>query len=101
MSKWWPPKNTFARGKVNWIKKIQYFLEFVRTSYYLETNQFNSGFIDKLSAKSSNTKEDTKTLVDYIVFLKSKTNHTEQELIELNKKIEHSQSPTTTPYSAS
>jgi Domain of unknown function (DUF4350) len=70
-------------------KKIQYFLEFVRTSYYLETNQFNSGFIDKLAAKSSNTKEDTKTLVDYIVFLKSKTNHTEQELIELNKKIEH------------
>ena len=63
--------------------------KFVRTSYYLETNQFNSGFIDKLSAKSSNTKEDTKTLVDYIVFLKSKTNHTEQELIELNKKIEH------------
>lgn len=70
-------------------KKIEYFLEFVRTSYYLETNQFNSGFIDKLAAKSSNTKEDTKTLVDYIVFLKSKTNHTEQELIELNKKIEH------------
>ena len=70
-------------------KKIQYFLEFVRTHYYLETNQFNSGFIDKLAAKSSNTKEDTKTLVDYIVFLKSKTNHTEQELIELNKKIEH------------
>lgn len=70
-------------------KKIQYFLEFIRTSYYLETNQFNSGFIDKLAAKSSNTKEDTKTLVDYIVFLKSKTNHTEQELIELNKKIEH------------
>ncbi|WP_282031781.1 DUF4350 domain-containing protein [Winogradskyella eximia] len=70
-------------------KKIEYFLEFVRTSYYLETNQFNSGFIDKLAAKSSNTKEDTKSLVDYIVFLKSKTNHTEQELIELNKKIEH------------
>ncbi|WP_405576785.1 DUF4350 domain-containing protein [Winogradskyella sp. Asnod2-B02-A] len=70
-------------------KKIEYFLEFVRTHYYLETNQFNSGFIDKLAAKSSNTKEDTKTLVDYIVFLKSKTNHTEQELIELNKKIEH------------
>ncbi|WP_179018734.1 DUF4350 domain-containing protein [Winogradskyella forsetii] len=70
-------------------KKIQYFLEFVRSHYYLETNQFNSGFIDKLSAKSSNSKEDTKALVDYIVFLKSKTQHTEQELIELNKKIEH------------
>ncbi|WP_178989105.1 DUF4350 domain-containing protein [Winogradskyella schleiferi] len=70
-------------------KKIQYFLEFVRSHYYLETNQFNSGFIDKLSAKSSNSKEDTKALVDYIVFLKSKTQHNEQELIELNKKIEH------------
>ncbi|WP_299101456.1 DUF4350 domain-containing protein [uncultured Winogradskyella sp.] len=70
-------------------KKIQYFLDFVRTNYYLETNQFNSGFIDKLAAKSSNSKEDTKALVDYLVFLKSKKQHTEQELIELNKKIEH------------
>jgi len=70
-------------------KKIQYFLEFVRTNYYLDTNQLNLSFIDKLAAKSSNTKEDTKTLVDYLVFLKSKTYHTEQELIELNKKIEH------------
>jgi hypothetical protein len=70
-------------------KKIQYFLEFVRTNYYLDTNTLNPSFIDKLAAKSSNTKEDTKILVDYLVFLKSKTNHTEQELIELNKKIEH------------
>jgi hypothetical protein len=70
-------------------KKIQYFLEFVRTNYYLDTNQFSSSFIDKLATKSSNTKETSKALVDYLVFLKSKTNHTEQELIELNKKIEH------------
>ena len=70
-------------------KKIQYFLEFVRTNYYLDTNQLNPSFIDKLAAKSSNTKESTKSLVDYLVFLKSKTNHSEQELIELNKKIEH------------
>ena len=70
-------------------KKIQYFLEFIRTNYYLDTNQFGAGFIDKLATKSSNTKEKTKALVDYLVFLKSKTNHTEQELIELNKKIEH------------
>lgn len=70
-------------------KKIQYFLEYIRTNYYLETNQLNPKFIEKLAAKSSNTKEDAKTLVDYLVFLKSKTIHTEQELIELNKKIEH------------
>lgn len=70
-------------------KKIQYFLEYVRTNYYIDTNQLNPSFIERLAAKSSNTKEDAKTLVDYLVFLKSKTNHTEQELIELNKKIEH------------
>lgn len=70
-------------------KKIKYFLEFIRTNYYLETNELNTSFIDKLAAKSSNTKETTKALVDYLVFLKSKKNHTEQELIELNKKIEH------------
>ena len=70
-------------------KKIEYFLEFTRTNYYLDTNQLNPNFIDKLAAKSSNTKESTKTLIDYLVFLKSKKQHTEQELIELNKKIEH------------
>ena len=70
-------------------KKINYFLEFVRSHYYLDTNQLNQNFIEKLAAKSSNTKEDAKALVDYLVFLKSKTNHSEQELIELNKKIEH------------
>jgi hypothetical protein len=70
-------------------KKIQYFLEFIRTHYYLDTNQLSPGFIEKLAIKSTNTKEDTKAIVDYIVFLKSKTNHTEKELIELNKKIEH------------
>lgn len=70
-------------------KKIQYFMAFVRSNYYLDTHRFSPEFIDKLATKSSNTKEATKALVDYLVFLKSKTQHTERELIELNKKIEH------------
>ena len=70
-------------------KKVAYFLEFIRRTYYLDTNKLNTTFIEKLSIKSSNTIEDTKTLVDYLVYLKSKTYHTEKELIELNKKIEH------------
>ncbi|WP_299523124.1 DUF4350 domain-containing protein [Winogradskyella sp.] len=70
-------------------KKIEYFLEFVRRNYYLDTNQLDQSFIEKLSIKSTNTKEDTKALVDYLVFLKSKKYHSEQELIELNKKIEY------------
>lgn len=70
-------------------KKIQYFLEFIRRNYYLDTNQLNQSFIEKLSIKSTNSKDDTKALVDYLVYLKSKTYHSEQELIELNKKIEY------------
>lgn len=70
------------------LKKITFFLEFVRTRYYLETATLNEQFIDKLALKSSNSKEDTKAIIDYITYLKSKTAHTEQELIELNKKIE-------------
>ncbi len=68
--------------------KIQYFLEQIRSKYYLNTNELNEGFISKLAIKSSNKKEDTKALIDYIVYLKSKPNHTETDLIQLNKLIE-------------
>ncbi|TCK66669.1 uncharacterized protein DUF4350 [Winogradskyella wandonensis] len=69
-------------------KKIQYFLEFIRTKYFLNTTNLNSSFIEKLALKSSNSKEDAKAIVDYLLYLKSKTVHSESELIELNKKIE-------------
>jgi hypothetical protein len=69
-------------------KKIQYFLEFVRTNYYLNTANLGPVFVEKLAIKSGNSKEDTKVLVEYIIYLKSKNNHTETELIKLNKKIE-------------
>ncbi|HEX9599954.1 MAG TPA: DUF4350 domain-containing protein [Mariniflexile sp.] len=68
--------------------KIQYFLEQIRSKYYLNTNELNESFISKLAIKSSNKKEDTKALIDYIMYLKSKPNHTEADLIQLNKLIE-------------
>lgn len=68
--------------------KIQYFLEQIRSKYYLNTNELSEGFISKLAIKSSNKKEDAKALIDYIVYLKSKSNHTEKDLIQLNKLIE-------------
>ncbi|MEO8932820.1 MAG: DUF4350 domain-containing protein [Xanthomarina sp.] len=70
-------------------KKITYFLEFIRSTYYLETNEFSERFIQKLAVKASNTVHDTKSLIDLITFLKSKNNHTEKELIALNEQIEH------------
>lgn len=68
--------------------KIQYFLEQIRSKYYLNTNELSESFISKLAIKSSNKKEDTKALIDYIIYLKSKSNHTEIDLIQLNKLIE-------------
>ncbi|WP_445735632.1 DUF4350 domain-containing protein [Mariniflexile sp.] len=68
--------------------KIQYFLEQIRFKYYLDTNELNENFISKLAIKSSNKKQDTKALIDYMVYLKSKSNHTENDLIQLNKLIE-------------
>ena len=68
--------------------KIQYFLEQIRAKYYLNTNELSESFISKLAIKSSNKKEDTKALINFIVYLKSKSNHTENDLIQLNNLIE-------------
>ena len=68
--------------------KIQYFLEQIRSKYYLNTNELSDSFITKLAIKSSNKKEDTKALINFIVYLKSKSNHTENDLIQLNNLIE-------------
>lgn len=68
--------------------KIQYFLEQIRSKYYLNTNELGENFISKLAIKSSNSKEDTKALINYIIYLKTKSSHTEKDLIQLNKLIE-------------
>lgn len=69
-------------------KKITYFFEHIRSTYYIDTNELSERFIEKLAIKSSNDKKDTKALIDFIAYLKSKTQHSESDLIELNKKIE-------------
>ncbi len=69
-------------------KKITYFLEQVRSSYYLDTSLLNERFIEKLAIKSANSVKYTRALIDFITFLKSKSQHSEKELIALNKKIE-------------
>ena len=69
-------------------KKITYFLEQLRSKYYLNTNDLNSEFIEKLALKSGNSLEKTKKLIALINHLKGKTLHTEKDIIALNKQIE-------------
>lgn len=69
-------------------KKITYFLESVRTRYYLKTETLDANFIKKLALKSSHSEAETEKLIRNINQLKQKVLHTEADLIELNKQIE-------------
>ncbi len=68
-------------------KKLNYFLEFVRSHYYLNTSTISDKTATDLAAKSGKSLEETKALLDYIIYLKNKPLHSEKELINLNKKI--------------
>ncbi len=69
-------------------KKITYFLETLRSKYFINTNEISEDFIKKLALKSGNTLEKTQELMLLIRHLKEKSVHSEVDLLELNKKIE-------------
>ncbi len=69
-------------------KKITYFLETLRSKYYLNTNDITEDFIKKLALKSGNTYEKSQKLMHIIKHLKEKSVHSEADLLELNKQIE-------------
>lgn len=69
-------------------KKITFFLEKVRTKYLINTSNLNSTFIEKLAAKSGNSLQNTKYLVNTIITLHKKAEGSEEELISLHKMIE-------------
>ena len=69
-------------------KKITYFLETVRSHYYLNTNELDETFVKRLALKSGHQFDETKKLIQLIQHLKGKSLHNEQDLINLNKHIE-------------
>lgn len=69
-------------------KKITYFLEYIRRVYYLDTQILDDKFVKNLSLKSGKDQKDIKQLVNKIAYLKSKSNCTEEDLLQLNKAIE-------------
>ncbi len=68
-------------------KKVNYFFEYLRSHYYLDTNHQMEKLVHELAAKSGKSLEEAKNLMEYIQYLKSKNTHSEAESIELNKKI--------------
>ena len=70
-------------------KVQQFFLEKVRSRYYLDTRNLNNEFIEKLSLKSGNDLQKTKYLVNTILELNKKSYSTPEELMSLNKMIDN------------
>jgi hypothetical protein len=69
-------------------KKIIYFLEKVRTNYYLDTSKLDEDFAIKLAHKSGKNEDDIKKLVELIVHLKNRGFFTEIDLTQLNDALE-------------
>lgn len=69
-------------------KKITYFLEKVRTDFNLDTSQLDDDFINKLSGKAGRKKEDVMQLINYVKWLRTKDELSEQSLIKLNRFLE-------------
>ncbi|MEO9510638.1 MAG: DUF4350 domain-containing protein [Flavobacteriaceae bacterium] len=68
-------------------KKLNYFLEYIRDRFHIDTSTLNDKTIQLLAAKSGKGIEETRVLINFIIKLQKKTSHTEMDSISLNKKI--------------
>lgn len=69
-------------------KKIMYFLEHLRATYYLKTSTLNKDFIEKLVQKTGIDEAFANELVAHINYLHTGSYVSDQELITLNQQIE-------------
>jgi hypothetical protein len=68
-------------------KMITYFLEKIRTKYYLNTTHINAEFISSLAKKSSVPEEHVKSTFQYIQQLQEAPAISDAELLELHNRL--------------
>ena len=68
-------------------KKLNYFMAHLRERFYIDTSSMNERTFKSLAAKSGKSYEEVKKLMEFISYLKGKSINSEQDLINLNKKI--------------
>jgi hypothetical protein len=68
-------------------KKINFFLNYLRNRYYLNTTVLDEKLVTQLAAKAGKNIEETKSLIDFLLSLKNKPIHTEQDTLKLSQKI--------------
>ena len=69
-------------------KKITYFLDHIRNTYNIDTQEINSSFIEKLYNKSGKDKELIAKIVHLIIDFEKNQQADEQVLINLDKWIQ-------------
>jgi hypothetical protein len=69
-------------------KKILFFMDRLRSTYWLNTTQIDEAFVKTLARKSGKSEEETRSLFSMIADIRSKESISAQELLELNGKIE-------------
>ncbi|MEL6675210.1 MAG: hypothetical protein AAFR61_23575 [Bacteroidota bacterium] len=76
-------------------KRIKYFLAHIRSTYNLKTVEINEEFLNRLSGKSGMPFKEVKLLFFTIERVGRQSAVTENELIDLNQKIDHFYEQTT------
>ena len=70
------------------LKKINYFLEFLRSRYYIRTNEIDQSFAQLLMEKTGINQPSAKTLTRYFMQIPQLNELSDHELIGLNESIE-------------
>jgi hypothetical protein len=70
-------------------KMITYFYEHIRNKYFINTALVNNEFINSLAGKSGVSQKETEELFTLVTNIREKDNVTDQELLQLNLKIEN------------
>ncbi len=69
-------------------KKITYFLEYVRSTFFVKTIVFDDRFISKVSYLSGVRHDEVKDLFGFIAIMQLKQTVTQEEILKLNLMIE-------------
>jgi hypothetical protein len=70
-------------------KMITYFYEYIRNKFFINTAVINAEFINSLSGKSGVSKKETEELFEMIKNIQGQKDITDEEILELNLKIEN------------
>jgi hypothetical protein len=69
-------------------KKIHFFMDQLRSKYWLSTSHLDEAFINIASKKTGRGEEEVRSLVTIINSIRSKEKISAEELIELNNRME-------------